>query len=414
MSARSESEAVTLEDIERARAAIDGLVARTPTLRSEPVDTACGGALALKAENLQGSGSFKLRGASAKLRSSAAACERGVVTGTAGNHGQAVALAARRQGVSCDLFVPIDAPVSKTVPAARLGATLHVCDGTVHECVVEARAFAEQNGVELIHPFDDPEVIAGQGTVGLELLEDLPELRRVVVPVGGGGLISGIAIAVKARRPDVEVIGVQVDACAPWPQSLAEGRPVPVDAGETVADGIAVKSPGTVTLPLIEAWVDRILVVGEEEVGDAMALLLSEGKLVVEGAGAVGVAALLAGQLEPAPEGTAVVLSGGNVDEEILMAVARRSETRHGRGVVLFTTISDRPGSLALLLERVAAAGANVVDVRHLREGVPMGINETGIEMILETRGTEHTESLVSALGDDGYRIHEVIHPEED
>jgi threonine dehydratase len=415
MEARSRSDAVTLADVEGARAAIDGLVTRTPTLRVARIDEACQGPVALKAESLQASGSFKLRGASAKLRSSAAACERGVVAGTAGNHGQAVALAARRQGVSCDLFVPADAPVSKTAPAARLGASLHVCEGTVDDAVEKAREFAEQNGVELIHPFDDPEVIAGQGTVGLELLEDCADLSKVIVPLGGGGLASGVAIAVKTGHPEVEVVGVQVEACASYPQSLAAGEPVPCEAGQTVADGIAVKRPGKVTLPLVRNWVDRVVVVSEDEVGDAMGLLLADGKLVVEGAGAVGVAALLGGHERPAGDGTtAIVLSGGNIDEELLIAVARRSETQHGRGVVLFTTISDRPGSLARLLERVAGAGANVVDVRHIREGVQLGMAETGVELILETRGEEHAEAIAASLAEYGYRVQEVIHPEEE
>jgi threonine dehydratase len=415
MDARSSTDSVSLAGVERARDAIQGLITRTPTLRVARIDEACQGTIALKAESLQASGSFKLRGASAKLRSSAAACERGVVAGTAGNHGQAVALAARRQGVSCDLFVPVDAPVSKTVPAALLGASLHPCEGGVDDCIEDARRFAEREGVELIHPFDDPEVIAGQGTVGLELAEDTEDLRKVIVPLGGGGLASGVAIAVKTQHPEVEVVGVQVEACASYPGSLAAGKPVSFDSGQTVADGIAVKRPGAVTLPLIDAWVDRVVVVGENEVGDAMALLLGEGKLVVEGAGAVGIAALLGGHEPPAAEGTtAVILSGGNIDEELLIAVARRSETQHGRGVLLFTTISDRPGSLARLLERVAGAGANVVDVRHIREGVSLGISETGVELILETRGADHAEAIVASLTEHGYHVQEVIHPDEE
>jgi threonine dehydratase len=415
MEARSMADAVTLADVERARDAIEGLVTRTPTLRVASIDEACRGPIALKAESLQASGSFKLRGASAKLRSSAAACERGVVAGSAGNHGQALALAARRQGVSCDLFVPADAPVSKTVPAARLGATLHPCDGSVDDCIEEARVFAEHEGVELVHPFDDAEVIAGQGTVGLELLQEAEDLRRVIVPLGGGGLAAGIAVAIKSRRPETEVVGVQIEACSAYPGSLAAGKPVACEAGQTVADGIAVKRPGAVTLPLVEAWVDRVVVVGEDEVGDAMALLLGEGKLVVEGAGAVGIAALLGGHEPPAADGTtAVVISGGNIDEELLIAVARRSETQHGRGMVLFTTISDRPGSLARLLERVARTGANVVDVRHIREGVLLGIAETGVELILETRGAEHAEAIVATLTEHGYQVSEVMHTDEE
>lgn len=404
------SGAVSADDIASALEAIRALVVRTPTLRFPELDDRCGGRLALKAESLQHSGSFKLRGASAKLAASPAACERGVAAGTAGNHGQALALAARRQGVSCDLFVPGDAPVSKIFPATRLGATIHTCDGTVDDCVDDAREFAAERGVEFVHPFDDPDVIAGQGTVGLELLEQVEDLAKVVVPLGGGGLAGGIAVAVKSARPEVEVVGVQVEACAAYPGSLAAGEPVAVGVAQTVADGIAVKRPGELTLPLIERWVDRVVVVDDEEVGDAMALLLAEAKLVVEGAGAVGLAALMAEVEAPAANGaTAVILSGGNVDEELLMAVARRSEALHGRGVVLFTKISDRPGSLARLLEEVAEVGANVVDVRHIREGLSLGMAETGVELILETRGAEHAEEIVSGLRGHGYAVSEVM-----
>src|SRR5215210_3511873 len=406
---------VSADDIRRTAEGIRGSVVRTPLLSFPAIEARARGRVALKCESLQHSGSFKMRGATAKLLSSTAAAERGVVAGTAGNHGHALALAAQRQGVSCDLFVPVGAPVSKTAPAARLGAHLHTGEGTVDDCVERALAFADAEGAEFVHPFDDPVVVAGQGTVGFELVEDAPDLARVLVPLGGGGLAAGIAIAVKSERPDVEVVGVQVEACAPYPGSLAAGEAVAVQAAETIADGIAVKRPGRLTLPLVEQWVDRVVVVGEDEVGDAMGVLLAEAKLVVEGAGAVGLAALLEGADEAAADGTtAVILSGGNVDEELLAAVARRSETKQGRGVVLLTTISDRPGSLARLLERVAETGANVVDVRHLREGVRLGMSETGVEMILETRGTEHAGEIVASLERHGYPISEVVQPEEE
>lgn len=400
---------LTIEYVQRARKAISGLVLRTPVLRSDRVDETCQGEIYLKAENLQWSGSFKLRGASAKVRLCSKACAKGVVAGTAGNHGQAVALAAQRQGIACDLFVPRDAPISKIAPAVRLGATLHFCEGGVDECIVEARTFADARGATLIHPFDDPQVIAGQGTIALELVDDVAGLDQIIVPLGGGGLAAGVAVAVKSRHPEVEVIGVQTEACAPYPQSLAAGRPLAVEARQTVADGIAVKRPGWWTLPLVQASVDRVVVVTEEQVGDALALLLLGAKLVVEGAGAVGIAALLGGQVTTTGQGaTAVILSGGNIDEETLIAVARRSERQSGRSVVLSTTISDRPGSLARLLDQVAAAGANVVDVSHIREGVALNMAETVVEMILETRGSEHTDALVSILAGQGYEAREV------
>jgi threonine dehydratase len=264
----------------------------------------------------------------------------------------------------------VDAPVSKIGPAARLGARVHTLEGSVDECAAAAREFAEENDVLFIHPFDDADVIAGQGTVGLELLDQIEDLAQVVVPLGGGGLLGGTAIAVKA--------------------------------------------PGELTLPLVERLVDDVVVVSDDEAGDAMALLLAEGKLVVEGAGAVGMAALMCGRVEPVSSGTtAVVLSGGNIDEEVLMEVARRSEIIQGRGAVLFTRISDRPGGLARLLEQVAAAGANLVDVRHLREGVELHMAETGVELVVETRGAEHARDLVETLREAGYPVEQRYPPSE-
>ena len=397
---------VTAKQIAKAHAQISAEVIRTPTLAMPAIDELLGGRIALKAENLQQTGSFKARGVSVKLASLGDSAAAGVVAGTAGNHGRALAWAARRHGVPCELFVPEDAPISKTEPAARLGAKLTRGQGTVDDCVERARERAESGGLTLVHPFDDPLVIRGQGGVGLELLEDVPDLAKVLVPLGGGGLAAGIAIAVKEQKPEVEVVGVQVAACASYPVSLEKGEPVTVKPTRTVADGIAVKRPGAITMPLIDRWLDEVVVVSDDEVGDAMAELLAEGKLVVEGAGAVGVAALAGGQVSPAESGsTAIVLSGGNLDETLLAAVARRSATRHGRGAVLFTTISDRPGSLARLLNAVAAAGASIVDVRHVREVVNLHVAETGIELILDTRDPEHTRQIIEDLSGRGYTV---------
>jgi threonine dehydratase len=254
-----------------------------------------------------------------------------------------------------------------------------------------------------IHPFDDPDVIAGQGGVGLELLEQIPDLSRVVVPVGGGGLVSGIAIAVRSRRPEIEVVGVQVEACAPFPASLQAGVPVPVESARTIADGIAVKRPGELTLPLIRRWVEGMVCVSEDQVSEAMVFLLERTKLVVEGAGAVGVAALLAGKLEPRPGTTAIILSGGNVDAGRLAEVARRHETQAGRRLVVQATLPDRPGTLALLLTLVGNAGANLLDVQHIREGVDLHIQETAVQLVLETRGPEHAQAVTDAIRTAGY-----------
>jgi threonine dehydratase len=380
------------------------VVRRTPVLSSRTISEASGSSVVLKAENLQRTGSFKLRGALAKLAALGEGCQAGVVAGSAGNHAQSLAYAARARGVPCEVFMPSDASIAKTDSAAALGAIVHVVDGHVDDCVDAAKERARERGLAFVHPFDDLDVIAGQATLGLELLEDVPRLAKVVVPVGGGGLASGVAIALKAARPEIEVVGVQVEGCAPYPGSLERGLPVPATSALTIADGIAVKRPGDVTLPLIRRWVDGIAVVAEDSVAEAMVTLMERAKLVVEGAGAVGVAALLDGRVQPAREGvTAIVLSGGNVDPGLLAAVARRHETESGRRLVLLTRISDRPGGLAALLTRVAATGANLVEVSHVREGLDLHVRETAVELVLETRGRDHAAEIMAALEAGGY-----------
>jgi len=396
---------VTAAGIARARAAIADVARHTPILPSATLSEQCGADVVLKAENLQRTGSFKIRGALNKLAAlGAEGCERGVVCGSAGNHAQALALAARERGVPCEVFMPLEAPIAKIEGAAALGAFVRLHGTSVEECVDAARARAEEGGLAFVHPFDDADVVMGQGTLGLELLEDLPDLATVVVPLGGGGLTSGIAIAVKSARPDVRVIGVQVERCAAYGPSLAAGGPVSVPGGLTIADGIAIKRPGELTLGLIRDWVDDVVVVGEEATAEAMVLLLEKAKLVVEGGGAVGVAALLGGQAEAAKQGTTcVVLSGGNVDAGLLAVVARRHETEAGRRLVLFTRVADRPGGLAALLAVLGSTGANLVEVGHVREGVDLHVRETAVQLVLETKGTEHARAVTTALADAGY-----------
>jgi threonine dehydratase len=395
---------VTAADIDRARVAVGDVVRHTPVLPSATLTDQCGSAVVLKAENLQRTGSFKVRGALNKLAQVGDAATAGVVCGSAGNHAQALAFAARERGVPCEVFMPELAPIAKAEGAAELGATVRLTGSSVEECVAAAHARAQEASLIFVHPFDDPAVVAGQGTLGLELLEDVPDLATVIVPVGGGGLASGIAIAVKSALPHVRVIGVQVRSCAAFPASLAAGAPVAVDAALTIADGIAVKRPGELTLPLIARWVDEILVVGEDEVAEAIVLLAEKAKLVVEGAGAVGAAALLAGLVSPGPAGTTcVVLSGGNLDPGLLAEVARRHETEAGRRLVLFTRVPDRPGALATLLEIVARSGANLVDVEHIREGVGLHVRETAVQLVLQTRGRAHAEAVSGAVAAAGY-----------
>jgi threonine dehydratase len=396
--------ALSIDDVRRAAAAGVGLVRETPVLSSQTLAERTGATVALKAENLQRTGSFKLRGVLAKIAALGdAACARGVVAGSAGNHAQALAYAARARGVRCEVFMPETAPIAKVEGAIALGAEVRLFGLTVDDCLAAARERADAGGLAFVHPFDDPDVVAGQGGLGLELLEQVPDMARVIVPVGGGGLISGVAIAIKSVRPEVEVIGVQVATCAPFPDSLSAGRPVAVDSALTIADGIAVKRPGELTLDLIGHWVDGIVVTGEDETAEAMVFLLERAKLVVEGAGAVAVAALLGGQVKPGPGVTVVVLSGGNVDAGLLAQVARRHESQAGRRCVLLARLPDRPGSLARLLALVGHRRANLLDVEHIREGFDLHVRETAVQLVLETRGPEHAREVTQAVREAGY-----------
>jgi threonine dehydratase len=380
--------AVTAQDVAAAREAVADVARHTPVLPSETLSERSGGRVLLKAEALQRTGSFKIRGALSKLAALGDAAAAGVVAGSAGNHAQAVAFAARVRGVPCEVHMPREAPISKVEGAAALGARIAQEGGSVEDCLAGALGRAASGRMVFVHPFDDPDVVAGQGTLGLELLEDVDDLERVIVPVGGGGLVSGVAIAVKSARPDVEVIGVQ-----------AEAR-----EGLTIADGIAVKRPGALTSVLIDEWVDEVVDVGEDDIAEAMVLLAERAKLVVEGAGAVGAAALLAGSVRAAPTGsTVVVLSGGNVDPGLLATVTRRHETQAGRRLVLFTRVPDRPGSLAALLMLVGEQGANLVEVEHVREGVDLHVRESAVQLVLETRGREHAQRVLDALAAAGH-----------
>jgi threonine dehydratase len=388
---------------------VSTLARHTPVLTSRSLSERCGGRLLLKAENLQRTGSFKLRGAVHKI--SRLTDTPGVVAGSAGNHGQSLAYAARAQGIPCEVFMPREAPVAKVAAVEAFGGIVHLEGDSVDACVAAARARAQESGAGFVHPFDDPDIILGQSTLGLELLEDVPDLEQIVVPVGGGGLISGIAGVVKARRAGgngVRIVGVQVDACAPFPDSLRQSAPITATARATIADGIAIKRPGDITLPLVNRWVDDMVVVSEEDIADAMVWLLERSKLVVEGGGAAGVAAVLAGKVrvgDTRSGATVIVLSGGNVDAGLLAAVAQRNETLKGRRLRLFTRISDRPGGLAALLTLVADAGGNVVHADHVRDAVALHVRETGIEITLETRSAAHSDAIIAALENAGYAV---------
>jgi threonine dehydratase len=391
--------------IARAHRESTGTVKQTPIVSSASLSDRCGGEVVLKAENLQRTGSFKLRGALNKIRTVAGQTP-GVVAGSAGNHAQSLAYAARAHGVRCEVFMPENAAISKIAAVQAFGATVHRRGNSVDDCVLAARDLAADTGLTFVHPFDDLDVITGQAGVGLEILESVPTAHTVIVPVGGGGLAAGVAIAIKQHRPQVRLIGVQATGCAPYPRALETGQRITIDAPSTIADGIAVKQPGSITLPLISHWLDDVVTVDDDAIAEAMVFLVERAKLVVEGAGATSVAALLAGAVTPGTDGSTVaVLSGGNIDVGLLAGIASRHETRAGRRSRLFTRVSDRPGGLAALLAAVAETKANVLALEHVRDGVNLDVRQTGVELTLETSGPEHIQLVIAELEQHGYQI---------
>ncbi len=406
------SERLSPGAIAEAHRASAALVVRTPLLSAGSVSAHCGGTVVVKAENLQRTGSFKLRGALNKLRHLEPG-RTGVVAGSAGNHAQSLAYAARANGLSCEVFMPVGAAVSKIAAVQAFGASVEQRADSVDECVALARSRAQESELAFVHPFDDELIIAGQAGVGVELAEDVPELAEVIVPVGGGGLAAGLALAVRERHPSARIVGVQAAVCAPFAASLEAGRPLEVGPAATIADGIAIKRPGEITLALLGELLDDLVTVDEAAIAQAMVLLLERAKLVVEGAGAAAVAALLTGAVAPARDGvTVAILSGGNVDAALLAGLAARHETEVGRRIRLLTRVPDRPGGLAGLLSLIAEDGVNVLSVEHVRDGMPLGVRQTGVELILETRGREHGETLLADLREHGYDLVEVPHPE--
>jgi threonine dehydratase len=395
--------AVTPDDVERAARNIAGLVRDTPTLPAGALSRSFGAPVVLKAESLQLTGSFKIRGATnAILGLSEEQRRAGVVAASAGNHAQAVALAAARIGAHATLCMPLGAPLAKLEAVRQYGGEVRLVPGSYDE----AQDAAREEGKTLVHAFDDPVVVAGQGTVGLEIARDVPDARVIVVPLGGGGLISGVAIAAKAALPDVRVVGVQAEACAPYPESLAAHRPMGARSARTIADGVAIKRPAELTLALVERYVDEVVCLSDDEIAQAMVYLLERSKLVVEGAGATAVAAILHGYVKPPADGRCcAVLSGGNVDASLLVECIRMGETAAGRRTVFKTVVPDRPGALSGLLRVVADKGANIVDVAHLREGVDLHVRETMIRVVVQTNGREHAAAIAEAMRDEGFAI---------
>jgi threonine dehydratase len=355
---------------------------------------------------VQRGGSFKVRGAYVRIaRLSAEERSRGVVAASAGNHAQGVAVAAGMLDTAATVFMPHGAALPKIAATRGYGATIELAGSTVDEALVAAGEFAERTGAIFIHPFDHPDVIAGQGTVALEILEQVPEVRTILVGIGGGGLISGVAVAAKALRPDVRIIGVQAAGAAAFPASLSAGRPVRLPRFGTIADGIAVGCPGDVTFAHVSKLVDDVVTVTEEDISRTLLVLLERGKLLAEPAGVVGVAALFAGTASSVETPTVAVLSGGNIDPMLLLRVIEHGLAVAGRYHTFTVRCPDRPGQLAELLGEVAGQGANIIDVDHRRQDPRLRLGEVEISMSVETRGAAHADRLTSALRAAGYTV---------
>jgi threonine dehydratase len=384
----TETSGPTLTEIEGARRGLADVARLTPVYGSDTFSRLAGREVVLKAENLQRTGSFKVRGAVTRI---AALTEpqrvAGVVAASAGNHGQAVAWAAREAGIPAVIFVPQDAPMAKVEACRNYAATTEMAGSHFEEALAAAFAYAEETGATFIHPYEDETVIAGQGTIGLELADQVPQAETVLVPVGGGGLASGIALALRAVKPEARVVGVEI----------RRDR-------YTIADGIAVKRPGDLTSAILDDVLDGMITVSDEEISEAIVLLLERSKLVVEGAGAVGVAALLAGRVDGSGPVVAL-LSGGNIDATMLISVMRHGLTVGGRYLVVRTQLADRPGELIKLLSLVAEERGNVIAVEHHREGMDVPVSATEVELTLVTRDEEHCLQLLAAMAENGYVV---------
>jgi threonine dehydratase len=396
---------VSLDDVYAAREVLQGIVRPTPLEYSRGLSDRVGGKVYLKCENLQRAGSFKIRGAYTRMsRLTDEEKARGVVAASAGNHAQGVALAAQLLGIRSTVFMPTNAAIPKLMATKGYGAEVELVGQTIEESLTAAREFSDDTGAVLIHPFDHPDIVAGQGTVGLEILQECPDVRTVVVCTGGGGLLAGVTTAVKGLRPDVRVVGVQAEQAAAYPASLAAGHPVPLQRMLTMADGIAVGCPGEVPYAVVKALVDDVATVPEEMLSRALLFLIERAKLVVEPAGAAGVAALLQDPTAFEPPVVAV-LSGGNIDPLLLLRVLRHGMSAAGRYLQFRLRVPDSPGSLARLLRVLAEADANVVEVEHVRTGIQLHVDEVEIGLQLETKGREHSEAVLATLREAGYPL---------
>jgi threonine dehydratase len=403
----------TLDDIRAARERVRDEIVLTPCTRSRAFEDLFAGRLHFKFENLHRTGSFKERGALNRLlQLDEDERRRGVITASAGNHAQAVAFHATRLGIPSTILMPEPTPLVKVMNTRRYGAEVILHGQRFSEAIEESHRLREERDLVMIHAYDDEMIVAGQGTIALELVEQTPEVDLVVVPIGGGGVISGIAVGLDALKPGVRVVGVEVEAAPSARLSRDAGRIVEVETAETLADGIAVKRLGDVTFPLVERYVDDIVVVGEDEIARAILLLLEREKSMVEGAGAAPLAALLSGRI-PVGDGETVVavLCGGNIDVNMISRIIDRGLVDDGRLARLVVTVRDRPGSLARLTAKVAAAGANVLEVAHQRAFADISVGDVEIVIHLETRGRDHVEEIIRDLRTDGTPVREAVLP---
>ena len=402
---------VRLADVEDAAVLLDGVIDRTPVAHSRALSRLLGSEVNLKAENLQRAGSFKVRGAYVRMaKLTAEERARGVVAASAGNHAQGVALAADRLGIDASIYMPVGAALPKVAATRDHGAEVVLHGTAVDEALAEAQRYAQETGSVFVHPFDHPDIVAGQGTLGLELLEQVPGVDTVITGVGGGGLLAGLAVAVKARAEQlgrsVRVIGVQAENAAAYPPSLAGDALVTLERVSTMADGIAVGKPGQLPFSIIKELVDDVVTVSEDSLAQALIFLLERNKLVVEPAGAVGVAALLDGRLQKAyPDlgSTAVVLSGGNIDPMLMLKVIQRGLSAAGRYMTIKMMLTDRPGELALISKVIAVQDANVTGVDHTRIGGSLSMGDVSITIDMETKGHEHCRQVLRALEAEGF-----------
>jgi threonine dehydratase len=396
---------VTLADIQHARELLVGTALVTPMEGSRWLSALTGEQVKIKCENLQRTGSFKIRGAYLRIsKLSPEERAHGVVAASAGNHAQGVALAAQLLGIKATVFMPYGAPIPKEKATRGYGADVEFVGTTIDECLVRAKEFAAETGAILIHPFDHVDIVAGQGTCGLEILEQVPDVKTVIVPTGGGGFLAGIALAIKSQRPDVRVIGVQAEAAAAYPPSLEAGCPVPLASMATMADGIAVGCPGTVPFAVVQTVVDEIRTVSEESLSKALLALMERAKVVVEPAGAAAAAALL-DKPHDFEGPIVVVLSGGNIDPLLLMRVIRHGMAAQGRYLAIRCRIPDRPGGLARLLGQLSEADANVLDVVHERTAESLPLDQVEVVLQMEMRGQSHSEAVLAKLRASGYDV---------